>query len=179
MLEFDDLIFKQRKQRHDFMNDFQIIYGYLQLKRYDEAIKYIENVSEKNQLLSILYSLGDNLFAYCIEENLKRLWDKNLNLDLNIEIHEWKKQIFKNNVNKKCTIVNNIFSECLDLNFEYVCMYIYEDEFGQSILFFNDESIVDEIEWIEEWRKIDSQCNDTTLHKYCYEDSWAYKLTFY
>lgn len=161
------------------MNDFQIIYGYLQLKRYNEAIKYIENVSEKNQLISLLYSLGDNSFAYCIEENFKKIWGQDLELDLDIEINQWKKQIFKNNTNKKYTIVNNIFSECLNLNIEKIYIYIYEDSFGQSILFFNNQFAFDEINSIQQWKQIDSQCDDIDLHKYCYEDIWAYKLTFY
>ena len=56
-----------RKERHEFMNNLQIIYGYLQINKNDKALEYIKKVSKNNSILSELYNLRDNKFAYNLE----------------------------------------------------------------------------------------------------------------
>ena len=45
MNELENYISLLRKQRHDFMNDLQVIYGYLQIKRTQGALEYIDRLS--------------------------------------------------------------------------------------------------------------------------------------
>ncbi|WP_193353682.1 Spo0B domain-containing protein, partial [Clostridium tetani] len=31
-----------RTQRHDFMNEIQVLYGYMQINKYEEALNYLK-----------------------------------------------------------------------------------------------------------------------------------------
>ena len=55
MNESEDFINVLRKQRHDFMNDLQVIYGYLQIKRPQGALDYIDRLSKQNEIISEIY----------------------------------------------------------------------------------------------------------------------------
>ncbi|MBO9609224.1 MAG: Spo0B domain-containing protein [Paenibacillaceae bacterium] len=51
--------------RHDWMNDLQVMSGYLQLGKYDELRRFIEKVKEKSCVESNTAKLGDpSLVAY-------------------------------------------------------------------------------------------------------------------
>jgi hypothetical protein len=47
-----------RSQRHDLMNDFQVIYGYIQLNKNEKALEYIRHASQKSQELGALLRIN-------------------------------------------------------------------------------------------------------------------------
>jgi sensor histidine kinase regulating citrate/malate metabolism len=58
-----------REQRHDFMNHIQVVWGYLQLKKPDEAIRYIARINEEFNVLGSLFKISCpqlSLFLYII-----------------------------------------------------------------------------------------------------------------
>ena len=76
MEDIEKFINAFRKERHDFMNCVQIIYGYLQLDNTKEAIRYINKIIGENKAISNLYALGDQSFGFCMEKIIKNLKQK-------------------------------------------------------------------------------------------------------
>ncbi|KEI00993.1 Spo0B domain-containing protein [Clostridium botulinum] len=178
MGELEKFISEFRKQRHDFMNYVQIIYGYLQLDKKEDAKRYINKIIGENKNISKIYSLGDQYFGFCIENLIKELNEKEIEFELDIEINGFSKKVFCDEYYKKQKILNNIFHELENNNLRFVYIYIFEDELGESLLIANGESSANELDWMEEWKEINIDLNDTKLHKYVYGNNLAYRLTF-
>jgi hypothetical protein len=178
MSELENYISLLRKQRHDFMNDLQVIYGYLQMKRPQGALDYIDRLSKENQIISEIYKLQDNGFSLCLENNIKRLWGNEVKVEIDIEISNFRNKIFENGYNKKSEIVNTIFTEVEDTNMNFVYIYIFEDELGESLLITNNEAMSDEISWMDEWQKIDMEIDDLRIYRCGFDNNIAYRLIF-
>jgi len=176
--ELENYIILLRKQRHDFMNDLQVIYGYLQIKRPEGALEYIDKLSKKNEIISEIYKLQDDGFSLCLENNIKKLWANEIKVELDIEISNFKNKIFENHYNKKNDLVNTIFKELEDTSRNFVFIYIFEDELGESLLITNNEAMYDEISWMDEWQKvdIDVEINDFKIYKCSFENDIAYRV---
>ncbi|KGN02486.1 hypothetical protein Z969_05230 [Clostridium novyi A str. 4570] len=178
MEDIEKFINAFRKERHDFMNCVQIIYGYLQLDNTKEAIRYINKIIGENKDISSLYALGDQCFGFCMEKVIKELNQKEIEVDLDVEIDKLYKENFKNQYNKKEELINNIINEIENNKLKFVYIYIFEDELGQSIMIANGESLVNELEWMDDWEEKDSNISDISIHKYVYGNNLAYRLTF-
>ena len=176
--ELDKDIILLRKQRHDFMNDLQVIYGYLQTKRPKGALEYIEKLAKQNEIISEIYKLQDNRFSLCIESNIKKLWSNEIKVEIDIEIESFKKKIFQNEYNKKNKLVNTIFMELEDTNQNFVYIYIFEDELGESLLIASDEAMSDEISWMDEWQQIDGDLDELRIYKCSFDNNIAYRIIF-
>ncbi|OFI07213.1 hypothetical protein CLOACE_04040 [Clostridium acetireducens DSM 10703] len=178
MNNLGDFINLIRKQRHDFMNDIQIIYGYIQTNKIDKACTYINKISEINEAISEIYNLGDNNFALCIESNIRKLIRNDVKFDIDIEIEFFNFNIFEKSYDKKCTLVNNIFNELENNGTECVYIYIFHDDLGQSLLISDDEGMLDEINWMENWNKEKIDIVDLELYTCYYDNSKAYRINF-
>lgn len=178
MGNIEKFISEFRRERHDFMNCMQIIYGYLQLDNTKEAIRYINKIIGQNKDISSLYVLEDQYFGFCMEKVMKKLCQKEIEVDLDVEIDKFYKENFKNYYNKKEELINNIISDIENNKLKLVYIYIFEDELGQSMMIADGESIVNELEWMDEWEEKDSSISDVRLHKYVYGNNLAYRLTF-
>jgi hypothetical protein len=178
MNELENYISLIRKQRHDFMNDLQVIYGYLQMKRPQGALEYIDRLSKENETISEIYRLQDNGFSLCLENNIKRLWANEIKVEVDIEIVDFKNKIFENQYNKKNDLVNTIFIEIEDTNQKFVYIYIFEDELGESLLVTNNEAMADEISWMDEWQQIDIEIDDFKVYRCDFDNNIAYRLIF-
>lgn len=73
-----------RKQRHDFMNMLQIVYGYLQLDRKEEAITQINKTINTTDSISQINKISVFSIVLFLENKLLEL--ENLGLDLSIEV---------------------------------------------------------------------------------------------
>ena len=178
MNELEDYIRLLRKQRHDFMNDLQVIYGYLQIKRPQGALDYIDKLSKENQIISEIYRLEDNRFSLCLESNIKKLWANEIKVEVDIEISNFKNEIFVNEYNKKSDLVNTIFMEVEKTNKKFVCIYIFQDELGESLLITNNESMIGDVSWMEEWQQVDTQIDGFNVYKFGFDNNIAYRLIF-
>jgi hypothetical protein len=58
-MQSDDLISAFRHHRHDVLNGLQLIRGYVQLNRPDDAIRTIDRLAQWIQSLSVVQSLAD------------------------------------------------------------------------------------------------------------------------
>ncbi|HEY8890364.1 MAG TPA: Spo0B domain-containing protein [Clostridium sp.] len=178
--ELQNYIILLRKQRHDFMNNLQVIYGYLQMKRPECALEYIDKLSKENEVISEIYKLQDEGFSLCLENNIKKLWVNEIKVELDIEISNFKNKIFDKKYSKKNNIVNTIFKEIEDINQNFVFIYIFEDELGESLLITNNQAMYDEISWMDEWEKvdIDMEIDDLRIYKCSFDNDIAYRLIF-
>ncbi|MGK0466060.1 Spo0B domain-containing protein [Clostridium sp.] len=178
MNELDNYISLHRKQKHDFMNDLQVIYGYLQIERPQSALEYIDRLSKENEIISGIYKLQDNGFSLCLENNIKKLWANGIKVELDIEISNFKNKIFENEYDKKNDLVNTIFIEIEETNQKFVCIYIFEDELGESLLITNNAEMSDEISWMDEWQQIEIEIDHLRIYKCGIGNNIAYRLIF-
>lgn len=125
MDSFHDFVSELRRARHDHMNDIQIIYGYLQLDKKDEALNYINDVSKHNKMLSRMYALGDNRFGFAMEKLLKSLRKKQVSVEVDIEIDSFSRKVFELEGDKKIDLVNNIINEFENNKCKFVYIYIF------------------------------------------------------
>ena len=176
--ELEKNILLLRKQRHDFMNDLQVISGYLQMKRPEGALEYIEKLAKQNIIISEIYKLQDNRFSLCLESNIKKLWLNEVKVEIDIEIDNFKSKIFEDQYNKKNNLVNTIFMELEDTNQNFIYIYIFEDELGQSLFIANNESMVGDISWMDEWQQIDRDIDDLRIYKCSFDNNIAYRFIF-
>ncbi|MBU3090683.1 Spo0B domain-containing protein [Clostridium sp. CF011] len=178
MSDLESFINLIRKQRHDFMNDLQVISGYLQTRRPKDALKYIDRLSKENEIISEIYRLQDNGFSLCLENNIKKLWQNEVKVEINIEISNFKSKIFEIGYNKKGDLLNTIFMELEVTNQKFVYIYIFEDELGESLLITNNEAMSDEMSWMDEWQQIETEIDDLRIYKCVFDNNIAYRLIF-
>jgi hypothetical protein len=62
-----------RNQRHDFMNEIQIIWGYLQLEKSEEAKKYIAQLISKLEVHRRVLNLGDSVLSLFLYDHIVHL----------------------------------------------------------------------------------------------------------
>ncbi|MBU5483555.1 Spo0B domain-containing protein [Clostridium sp. MSJ-11] len=167
-----------RKQRHDFMNDLQIIYGYLQMGREDRAREAIKKLSMHNENISEIYSLGDSYLAYSLEENIRRILGKNVDVNIDIEISNFSKPPFEIDYDKKINLVNNIFNKVEKSELNSLHIYFFEDEIGQSLFIGNNEELIDEMNWMESWEKLSIEIEGISVYRCIYGDNIAYRIIF-
>src|SRR5690606_8892232 len=65
--EAEDLLDVMNHYRHDWMNDLQVLFGYIQLNKADKLKAYVENLSDKLYRESLVSKLGvSELVAYLL-----------------------------------------------------------------------------------------------------------------
>ena len=71
----EDLIRALNHHRHDWMNDLQVLFGYIQLNKQDKLKAYIEKLSDKLYRESLVSKLGvPELVAYLVLFRTKQRW---------------------------------------------------------------------------------------------------------
>jgi sensor histidine kinase regulating citrate/malate metabolism len=75
-----------RQHRHDFQNHLQIIYGFIQLKKYDRVLDYIRDLKKADETLSRICALTDPGMMCFLLELISSLRQKGV--DVSVEISE-------------------------------------------------------------------------------------------
>lgn len=162
-----------RKQRHDFMNVLQVIYGYLQIGKKNELERYINKVIEQYSMIGEIYRLGDVNFSVYMEEILNLLWSKNIDVDLNLEIESLNKKIFDSELDKKQNLVNTIFKDFLNLKVIIIYINIYEDSYGLNISISNNPELGDTL--IDNMKRT-AGLDDLSIYKIIDNPDLCYKI---
>lgn len=71
------------KQKHDFNNHLNVISGYLQLNKYDHALKYAFKVNERHYTLNSVSKIKDFEISSMLYNKLLHLQNKNISLEIN------------------------------------------------------------------------------------------------
>ena len=86
-----------REQRHDYMNYFQVIYGYLQLGKIEEALRQIKKIIQLNSNLSQIYKMSLFHVSVYLDRAIREMGD----LEYIINLH-----VLNNRQNTICCIDN-------------------------------------------------------------------------
>ena len=106
---------QSRKQRHDFMNYLQVIYGYLQINKPNDALNYIRKINNKMVMLSQIYNLESNLIALIMQDIIGVIERCGLDWYIkNIISYISDEQITKN-INKYFDILEKLKNELLNI----------------------------------------------------------------
>lgn len=103
-----------RAQNHEFLNKLHTIYGLLQLKSYDEAIKYIDSISEIQE--EMLGFLAKNIKDDAISGLLLAKYNKmqELKIDFTIDPSSKLNRTDLLDTNMLVTIIGNLLENAID-----------------------------------------------------------------
>jgi len=74
-----------RLTRHDFQNHLQVLYSMIQLKKYEDALKYIDSIKNRDKEVSyICNNLTDVSVISCLLEMLYTLKRKNIGMSIEV-----------------------------------------------------------------------------------------------
>lgn len=73
-----------RHQRHDYMNLFQIVYGYLQLNKRDQALKQIKWINSMTSSISKAYRISIFSISMLLEEKIMKADNYSVLLEYNV-----------------------------------------------------------------------------------------------
>lgn len=99
---------QMRMQRHDFMNYLQVIYGYIQLDRSQDAVYYIKKINNKMMILSQIFNLECPYFAILMQEFIEQLDKHNINIEFKSKIECIPHGIFSKNIEIKRKTLSEI-----------------------------------------------------------------------
>jgi len=73
-----------KEQRHDYMNMFQIVYGYLQLKKEDRAIEEIKRIANIASSISIAYNLSITSLCLLLDKKIREADNHGIEITYNV-----------------------------------------------------------------------------------------------
>lgn len=130
----DDLL---KHQRHDYLNEVQIIFGYIKLNKIDEAVEYINKIRNEASINSKLSNLSCVDLYLLIEKKLKQCRKEGVNIDLDIYTNAKRESFNNKQVSKslKCMekALDKIF-DCMNNNNEYEEYIIYIEETSEYFI---------------------------------------------
>ncbi|MEJ8554269.1 Spo0B domain-containing protein [Tepidibacter sp. Z1-5] len=109
----DDLL---KHQRHDYLNEIQIIFGYIKLNKIDEAVEYINKIRNEASINSKLSNLSCVDLYLMFEKKLKQCRKEGVNIDFNVYTNA-KREDFKN---KEVSKMLTYMEKALNIIFDYI-----------------------------------------------------------
>ena len=82
-----DIKLISRELRHDYMNAFQIIYGYLQLKKSEKAVEYIKKFNALTVNISKVYNLSITSIAIFLDKIIRESNSKGINIYYDVKAY--------------------------------------------------------------------------------------------
>lgn len=98
---FDLAIEQLRMQRHDFMNYFQVILGYIQINKPGNATMYIKEINLKMILLSQIYNIECPYLSLLLNNLVDYLYKMDIEVIYNNEVDYINTSVFSKNISKK------------------------------------------------------------------------------
>ncbi|WP_069649237.1 Spo0B domain-containing protein [Caloranaerobacter ferrireducens] len=118
-----------REQRHDWMNVLQVIYGYLQLGKYDMAIKKINDLSQITLSISKVYKLTITPICLLLERKIKEAYNNGIIFIFNVNNFNqvsYRKVDNLANITKSLEYVIDKILECSKHNYREINIEISE-----------------------------------------------------
>lgn len=95
------VIEQMRLQRHDFMNYLQVIYGYIQINKPDEAINYIKNINKYMITLSKIFNLECDALGMFFQEFINKCSKFYVEIELDLRIEYISCEHFSKDIEKR------------------------------------------------------------------------------
>lgn len=73
-----------RKQRHDFMNSIQVIWGYLQLNKIDNATEFIYDLNTRFNVYGKIFKIEYPFLALLFYNKINKVYDSDIYVDIDI-----------------------------------------------------------------------------------------------
>ncbi len=146
-----------REQRHDFLNEIQIIYGYIKLNKLDKAIDYINKVSKNAKVCSKLSNLNCIELYLVLFDKFKRVRDLGLNINFEVYSDGEKKDFLDKDIKKAIDSFNKAMDMILDFmynNSDFEEHIFYIEETPESFIFKVDLAYLKESEHLKEKFKV-------------------------
>lgn len=118
-----------REQRHDWMNVLQVIYGYLQLGKYDMAIKKINDLSQIALSISKVYKLTIVPICILLEGKIKEAYNNGIIFIFNVNNFNqvsYRKVDNLANITKSLGYIIDKILECSKHNYKEINIEISE-----------------------------------------------------
>ncbi len=135
---------QMRLQRHEFMNYLQVIYGYIQINRPQEAVNYIKGINKKMTVLSQLFNLECSSFALLLQDLIIQCNKFGIDVEFNTEVEYISYEIFSKNIAEKSklfiTIKDIIVSEMKNKD-NKIYIDLTEENNRIRILFSNNDEL--------------------------------------
>lgn len=125
-----------RDQKHDFMNDIQVIWGYLQLGKSLEASRYIERMNNYMRFVSGIFNLNYPQLSLLLYNHVRDAAKRGISFDLESEV-ETIRDAFLEYESDKLSIIGSL----LDIAVNRVIaanrdMMLYMDIYDESDFLF-------------------------------------------
>lgn len=143
--KFEYSIEQMRLQRHDFMNDLQVIYGFIQIGKSEEAIRYIKKVSSRMNVLSMVFNLECSSLSVLLQDYINFCTKYNVEVEFSNVLECISRDLISKNIDR----IKDYFDLLKSKSIEYfqgkidrVHISIYGKPEDIRILFTNDEKTV-------------------------------------
>jgi Signal transduction histidine kinase regulating citrate/malate metabolism len=113
-MEQDSEVIKYiRDQRHDFMNDIQVIWGYLQLNRPEDARSYITGMNHRLDIYSYIFNLENPTLSLFLYNHIHKAQKLGLTVDFDTELDKLSKDAFFQCYFEKLNVMDYLFEEVM------------------------------------------------------------------
>lgn len=128
---------QMRLQRHDFMNYLQVIYGYIQINKPQEAVKYIKNINKYMLVIGRVFNLECDAFGIIFQEFVNKCIIRKIQIELDLRIEYISCENFSKDIDKKRRLFNAATDKLLEMidfleGFNQK-LYIYFDGLPESL----------------------------------------------
>lgn len=103
-----------RLQRHDFMNYLQVIYGYIQINKPNEAINYIKKINKYMIAISRIFNLECDVFGILFQEFINKCNKFNIEIELDLRIEYISCEHFSKDIEKKKNLFDITTDKIID-----------------------------------------------------------------
>ncbi|GFR36287.1 Spo0B domain-containing protein [Thermobrachium celere] len=139
---------QSRRQRHDFMNYLQVIFGYLQINKPNEALNYIKKINNKMVMLSQIYNLESSYIALIIQDIISIIERCGLEWHIKSIISYISDEEITKNINKYFDTLEKIKNELMliiksDFKKQEIYITVYSIDNIQYILLTNTSNFDD------------------------------------
>lgn len=133
-----------RLQRHEFMNFLQVIFGYIQINRPQEAVNYIKKVNKKMSVLSQLFNLNCSDFALLMQDLIIQCNKFGIEIDFDSDLEYIPDEVFSKNIIEKSKLfirIKDIIVNEMGIKDEIVFSRITDENEKIRIIFSNKEEL--------------------------------------
>lgn len=104
-----------KQKRHDYMNDIQIVYGYLMMNKKEKAIEKIQSIIQKNTIEGQLSKINSPYLYEELNKFILNLFNKGVDIDLYIYNYcmEDKVDLLKCDIENMKKLFNHIIDELI------------------------------------------------------------------
>lgn len=135
-----------RAQRHDFMNEIQVIWGYLQIDKPEEARKYIAGLNRYMNLYSRIFHLGNPTLSLFLYDHVCKAEKMGLAVDFSCDLVRVDDKAFTLNYHEKLNLLDCLFKKVVEGNSgegSTIYIDIYSENNEIYIVFANNPDVTD------------------------------------